>query len=93
MGFNYYAFDLDGDERIFYTYVTLNDAEDILSWAVRYGFIKECDIENCSNVRFLSPVEVENRNKALYKEWWERHKNDESLSGQMPPTIGEVQLN
>jgi len=93
MDFNYYSFILNGAERIFYTYVTLDNEEDILSWAVRYGFIKESDISNCNNARLLTPEEVEKRNKELYKAWWEQHKNEGSLSGKIPPTIGEAQLN
>lgn len=93
MDFNYYSFFLRGEERIFYTYVTLDDQEDILQWALRFNFIQETDMLQCSNVRLLSPEEVKEKNKALYKEWWEEHKNDDSLSGKIPPTIGEVQLN
>lgn len=93
MDFNYYSFFLRGEERIFYTYVTLDDKEDILQWALRYNFIKESDIDKCSNVRFLPPNEVKERNKILYREWWEEHKYDDSLCGKIPPTIGEVQLN
>lgn len=48
---------------------------------------------NCNNVKALTPSEVEAKNKALYKEWWENHKNDDSLCGKIPPTIGEAQLN
>ena len=92
MDFNYYSFFLNGEERIFYTYVELG-VEEILDWAVRYSFINKCDIDKCSNVRASTPAEVENRNKELYKEWWKEHKNDTSLSGKIPPTIGEVQLN
>lgn len=79
--------------RIFYTYVTLDDKEDILNWALNYGFIKESDVKYCKNVRELTSAEVEEKNRALYKEWWEKHKNDKSLCGKIPPTIGEVQLN
>lgn len=92
MDFNYYSFILNGEERIFYTYVTLDKVE-ILDWALRYNFIKKSDVENCSNVKALTPSEVEAKNKALYKEWWENHKNDDSLCGKIPPTIGEAQLN
>lgn len=92
MDFNYYSFCLNGEERIFYTYVEL-DTEEILDQAVRYGFINECDMDKCSNIRALSPDEIEKRNEKLYKEWWENRKNDTSLSGKIPPTIGEVQLN
>lgn len=92
MDFNYYSFFLNGEERIFYTYVEL-DTEEILDWAVRYGFINECDINKCSNVRALTPDEVKKRNKELYKKWWEEYKNDRSLCGRIPPTIGEAQLN
>lgn len=49
MDFNYYSFILNGEERIFYTYVTL-DKEEILDWALRYNFIKKSDVENCSNI-------------------------------------------
>ena len=93
MDFNYYSFVLNGEERIFYSYVTLDDEEDILSWAVRYGFIKESDTDSCSNIRLLTADEVEKRNAELYREWWAKHKNDSSLSGKVPQTIGEVQLN
>ena len=93
MDYNYYSIFLNGEERIFYTYVTLDDEEDILQWALRFNFIKETDILHCSNVRLLSPEEVKEKNKVLYKEWWEEHKNDDSLCGKIPPTIGEVQLN
>lgn len=92
MDFNYYSFFLNGEERIFYTYVEL-DTDEILEWAVNYGFIDESDIEKCNNIRALTPSEVEERNKELYREWWEEHKNDTSLSGKIPPTIGEAQLN
>ena len=92
MDFNYYSFFLNGEERIFYTYVEL-DTDEILEWAVNYGFIDESDIEKCNNIRALTPSEVEERNKELYREWWEEHKNDTSLSGKIPPTIGEDQLN
>lgn len=60
MDFNYYSFFLNGEERIFYTYVEL-DTEEILDWAVRYGFINECDINKCSNVRALTPDEVKKK--------------------------------
>lgn len=93
MDFNYYSFYLEGEERIYYTYVTHDTKEEILDWAVRFGFIDKIDITKCSNVRALLPSEVEQRNKELYKEWWEEHKNDNSLCGKIPPTIGEVQLN
>lgn len=92
MDFNYYSFFLNEEERIFYTYVKL-DTEEILDWAIRYSFIDKNDIDKCSNIRALTPEEVERRNKELYKEWWEEHKNDTSLCGKIPPTIGEVQLN
>lgn len=92
MDFNYYSFFLNGEERIFYTYVKL-DADEILDWAIRYGFISRTDIEKCSNMRALTPDEVKEKEKKLYKEWWEEHKNDTSLSGKAPPTIGEAQLN
>lgn len=92
MDFNYYSFFLNGEERIFYTYVEL-DTDEILEWAVNYGFIDESDIEKCNNIRALTPSEVEERNKELYREWWEEHKNNTSLSGKIPPTIGEAQLN
>ena len=92
MDFNYYSFFLNGEERIFYTYVEL-DTDEILEWAVNYGFIDESDIEKCNNIMALTPSEVEERNKELYREWWEEHKNDTSLSGKIPPTIGEAQLN
>ena len=58
MDFNYYSFFLRGEERIFYTYVTLDDQEDILQWALRFNFIQETDMLQCSNVRLLSPEEV-----------------------------------
>ena len=92
MDFNYYSFVLNGEERIFFTYVEL-DTDEILDWAVYYGFIEKSDVEKCNNIRALTPNEVEERNKKLYKKWWEEHKNDTSLSGKIPPTIGEVQLN
>ena len=93
MNFNYYSFVLNGEERIFYTYVILEDKKDILLWAVRYDFIKEGDMEKCSSVRSLPLCEVKARNKELYKKWWNEHKNDSSLSGKIPLTIGKVQLN
>lgn len=92
MEFNYYSFFLQGKERIFYTYVTLDTKEEILKWAKDFNFIKETDIPKCNNIRLLSPKEVKEKNKTLYEEWWEKHKNDKSLSGKTPPTIGEVQL-
>lgn len=47
-------------------------------------------MDKCSNIRALSPDEIEKRNEKLYKEWWENRKNDTSLSGKIPPTIGMV---
>lgn len=93
MNFNYYSFWLRGKERIYYTYVTNDTEEEILDWAIRFGFIDEEDKEQCSNVRALSPAQVQERNKALYRDWWDEHKNDDTLSGKIPPTIGEAQLN
>lgn len=92
MKFHYYSFILNGRERIFYTYGELVTEDDILEWAVRFCFIKEEDMENCCSVRELDQEEVQERNDALYEEWWEIHKNDDFLSGKIPPTIGEVQL-
>ena len=92
MDFNYYSFILNEQERIYYTYETHSTKEEILDWAVRYNFISEKDIEKCSEVRMLSADEVDERNKELYKLWWNEHKNDNSLCGAIPPTIGEVQL-
>lgn len=93
MEFNYYSFILNGKERIYYTYVTNDTEQEILDWAVRFNFIDESEIKKCSNVRALTSSEVEARNKELYKEWWNEHKDDDSLCGKIPPTIGEVQLN
>ena len=92
MAYHYYAFFLNGKERIFYTHQELDTEEDILEWALRFGFIREEDFEYCCSVRKMESKEVQERNDALYKEWWETHKDDEYLSGKIPPTIGEVQL-
>lgn len=93
MTFNYYSFILNGQEKIYYTYVVHDTTEEILEWAERFGFIQENDIPNCTNVRVLSMKEVEERNKKLYNLWWNKHHNDAHISGMVPPTIGEVQLN
>ena len=61
MDYNYYSIFLNGEERIFYTYVTLDDQEDILQWALRFNFIQETDMLQCSNVRLLSPEEVKEK--------------------------------
>jgi len=90
--FNYYSFILRGKERIYCTSVTHDTESEILEWAARFEFINENDIEICSDARALTPGEVEERNKALYKEWWEVHKNADSSSGKIPPMIGEAQL-
>ena len=92
MDFYYYSFLLRDEERIFYTDILLDNQEDILQWALRFNFIQETDIFLCSNVRLLSPDEVIEKNKIMYREWWEKHKNDVSLCGKIPPTIGEVLL-
>ena len=93
MKFNYYSFFLRGEERIYYTYVTNETAEEILEWAARFSFIREDDIPLCSNARLIPEEEVKARNDALYKEWWNKHKDDGFLSCKIPPTIGEAQLN
>lgn len=92
MDFNYYSFYLRGEERIYYAYIALHTEGEILDWAVNFNFIKEEDVNECTNVRALKPEEVEKRNRELYKQWWEEHKNDSYLSGKIPPTIGEVLL-
>lgn len=93
MGFKYYSFVLNGEERIYYTTETNEGPEEILEWAERFSFIKESDIPNCKNARRLSEEEVAARNRELYKKWWQENKKKGSLSGKTPPTIGEVQLN
>ena len=93
MNFNYYSFYLRGVERIYYTSVTHDSAEEILDWAVRFNFIHEEDVPLCSNARLLPEEEVKQRNAVLYGLWWDKHKDSGSLSGRIPPTIGEVLLN
>ena len=93
MTFNYYSFILNGKERIYYTYAINDTKEEILDWAEMFSFISESEVNKCTNVRALTSSEVEARNKELYKQWWNEHKNDDSLCGQIPPTIGEAQLN
>lgn len=99
MGFNYYSFVLDGKERIYYTYVVNSTEEDILDWAVRFSFIDDKDKEKCSNVKPLTDEEVEEKNRELYKVWWEKREKlkmssvDELDLPSIPPSIGEVQLN
>lgn len=92
MGFNYYSFSLRGEEKIYYTSAVHNTKKEVIDWAVRYGYIDEKDKDMCSDARALTTDEVEQRNKELYKQWWVEHKDDDSLSGKIPPTIGEVQL-
>lgn len=94
MDFNYYSFVLNGEERIYYTYIS-NDTElEILEWAERFGFVRLEDFDKCTNMRQLPQEEVDRRNKELYSIWWEEHKNDNpAFSRGFPPTIGEVQLN
>lgn len=96
--FNYYSFVLNGEERIYYTYISNDNELEILEWAERFGFLKEDDFSKCTNIRQISREEVNRRNKELYKEWWDKREL-KRLSGEdvspilMPPTIGEVQLN
>ena len=97
-GFNYYSFVLNGKERIYYTYVTINTEKEILEWAERYGFINCEDFSKCTNIKQLSQNEIEEKNKSLYKKWWnereQRRKAGEDVSFMLiPPTIGETQLN
>lgn len=94
MDFYYYSFMLNGEERIYYTYVPQDNELEILEWAERFGFIHSDDFQKCTNIRQIPQEEVDKRNKALYKEWWNEHQNDNpSFSNGFPPTIGEVQLN
>ena len=90
--FNYYSFMLNNRERIYYSSVYHETAEEILDWAARYNFITEKDISNCNNVKRLLPDEVQLRNQTLYEAWWEKLQSDTCKSGKAPPTIGEVQL-
>lgn len=94
MDFNYYSFVLNGEERIYYTYISNDNELEILEWAERFGFIKLEDFEKCTNVRKIPQGEVDRRNKELYSKWWEEHQYDNpAFSKGFPPTIGEVQLN
>ena len=97
MGFYYYSFILNGRERIFYTYCGL-DKDEILRWAENYHFIEKEDFVHCKDMRELSEKEVKERNKELYRKWWnkreERRLKGEDVSCDLiPPTIGEGQLN
>ena len=94
MDFNYYSFFLRGEERIYYTSVVNDTDEEILDWAVRFNFIKESDVAECSNVRPMTHEEVERRNRELYKIWWEKRQKNvlTHFKFSVPPTIGEVQL-
>lgn len=95
--FNYYIFELNGKEIIYYTYVTNSNRQEILEWAERFRLLKEEDFPKCKGVRTLSNEDVEKRNRKLYKEWWEERERrrlaGEDVSSMFTaPRIGDVQL-
>lgn len=94
--FNYYLFILEDKECVFYTTRNLSENE-IINWAKDYSFINSDDISKCHSPRKLSYIEVKERNKILYKEWYNDREKRKALGEDVscnfiPPTISSVQL-
>lgn len=94
--FNYYSFILKDKEYVFYTSRVLSEDE-IIEWAQDYSYIQESDVPKCHSPRVISRIQIAERNKILYDQWYNDREKRKALGDdvsydRIPPTILAVQI-